>query len=139
MLFCEIFLRTIILKNMCEGLFLNFVLKETPIQMFSCEFCELFKNTYFVEDLQTAGYETLVRGSLFNKVSSLTAWRPLTVLERDCSTVISLWILWNLLGSLFCRTPPSNDFSHDVVCFLLLADKWGFQSKINLFGGAMLN
>ena len=75
---------------MCEGLFLNFVLKETPIQMFSCEFCELFKNTYFAEDLQTAGYETLVRGSLFNKVSSLMAWRPLAVLERDCSTVISL-------------------------------------------------
>ena len=26
--------------------------------MFSCEFCELFKNTCFVEDLQTAGSET---------------------------------------------------------------------------------
>ena len=33
--------------------------------MFFCEFCELFKDTYFVEDLQTAGSETPVRGYLF--------------------------------------------------------------------------
>ena len=31
--------------------------------MFSCEFCELFKNTCFVEDLQTAGSETPDRSS----------------------------------------------------------------------------
>ena len=37
------------------------------------EFCELFKNTYFVEDIQTAGLETLVPGPLFNKVASRTA------------------------------------------------------------------
>ena len=41
----------------------------------------LFKNTYFVEDLQTAGSETSVWGSLFNKVASVTAWKHLTVLE----------------------------------------------------------
>ena len=69
--------------------------KETPTQVFSCEFCELFKNSYFVEDLQTTGSETLVWGSLFNKNARVTAWRPLTVLERDSSTGISLWILWN--------------------------------------------
>ena len=28
--------------------------KETPAQVFSSEFCEFFKNTYFVEHLQTA-------------------------------------------------------------------------------------
>ena len=27
----------------------NFIKKETPVQVFSCEFCEIFKNTYFVE------------------------------------------------------------------------------------------
>ena len=48
-------------------------LKETPTQVFSREFSELFKNTYFVEDLRTAGSETPVRGSFFNKVASLTA------------------------------------------------------------------
>ena len=28
--------------------------KETPAQVFSCEFCEIFKNTYFLEHLRTA-------------------------------------------------------------------------------------
>ena len=31
----------------------NFV-KETPAQVFSCEYCEIFKNTYFEEHLWTA-------------------------------------------------------------------------------------
>ena len=28
--------------------------KETPTQMFSCEYCEIFKSTYFDEHLRTA-------------------------------------------------------------------------------------
>ena len=58
------FLRTLILMNLCERLLLNFTKKETSAQVFSCEFCEFFKNTYFVEHLQTAGCETPVPGSL---------------------------------------------------------------------------
>ena len=30
------------------------VRKETPTQVFSCEYCEIFKNTYFEEHLRTA-------------------------------------------------------------------------------------
>ena len=60
--------------------------KVTPTKVFPCELCELFQNTYFVEDLQTAG------GCLFNEVASLTTWGSLIVLERDYSTGISLWI-----------------------------------------------
>ena len=56
----------------------------------------LFKNTYFVVDLRMAGSETPIRGSLFNKVASMTAWKHLTVLERNPSKGIYLWILWNL-------------------------------------------
>ena len=40
--------------------------------MFPHEFCELFKNTYFVEDLGTAGSETPVQQSLFSKNSQET-------------------------------------------------------------------
>ena len=40
--------------------------------MFFYEFCELLKNTYFVEPLQTAVSETPMRGSVFNKVAILT-------------------------------------------------------------------
>ena len=31
-------------------------LKETPTQVFSCEYCEIFKNTYFGEHLRTPAY-----------------------------------------------------------------------------------
>ena len=53
---------------------------------FFLEFCELFKNTYFVEDLQLAGSEAPVLGSLFNKVASLTALTHLTVLETEAAS-----------------------------------------------------
>ena len=32
----------------------NFIKKETRLQVFSCEFCEIFQKTYFEEHLQTA-------------------------------------------------------------------------------------
>ena len=77
------------------------LLKKAPTQVFSCEFCKLLKNIYFKEHLRTAGSKTLVRGFLFNKVASLMAWRPLTVLERDSSTGIFLQILCNFKESFF--------------------------------------
>ena len=40
-------------KHLCRSLFFN---KETPTQVFSCEICEIFKNTYFVENLRTAAF-----------------------------------------------------------------------------------
>ena len=48
-------------KNICVGIsFLiklqpeicNFIKKETPIRVFFCEFCEIFKNPFFIEHLQ---------------------------------------------------------------------------------------
>ena len=40
-------------KHLCCSLFL--LKLQTPTQVFSCEYCEIFKNTYFEEHLQTAG------------------------------------------------------------------------------------
>ena len=46
-------------KHLCKSLFLlqpqacNFIKKETLAQVFSCEFCEISKNTFFTEHLQT--------------------------------------------------------------------------------------
>ena len=38
----------------------NFVKKETLAQIFSCEFCEVFRNTFFTEHLwTTASYDTI--------------------------------------------------------------------------------
>ena len=35
----------------------NFIKKGTPTRVFCCQICEIFKNTYFVEHLQTAAFE----------------------------------------------------------------------------------
>ena len=86
--------------------------------MLSLEFCELFNNTYFVEDLRTAGSETPVRGSLFNKVASLTTYTLLSVFERGSSTGVNFV---KFLGKLLCRTPPSNHFLH-VFSFLQMSE-----------------
>ena len=40
-----------------EELQLN--LKETPTQVFYCEYCEIFKNAYFEKYLQTAASDTI--------------------------------------------------------------------------------
>ena len=37
-------------KHLCQGLFFN---EETLTQVFSCEICEIFKNTFFAEHLWT--------------------------------------------------------------------------------------
>ena len=43
-------------KHLCQSLIFNkvvglFLLKKTVAQVFSCEFCEISKNTYFTEHL----------------------------------------------------------------------------------------
>ena len=43
--------------------------KETPAQVSSCEFCLIFKNTYFVEHLQTAASDGSPEASLKNESS----------------------------------------------------------------------
>ena len=49
-------LKSLFLKHLCQNLFLskiwspqacNFIKKETPTLVVSCEFCENFKNTFF--------------------------------------------------------------------------------------------
>ena len=42
--------------NNVSGLRPATLLKETPTQVFSCEICEFFRNTYFEEHLQTAAF-----------------------------------------------------------------------------------
>ena len=32
----------------------NFIKKETPTQVFSCKFCEIFNNTFFTEHLRAS-------------------------------------------------------------------------------------
>ena len=39
-------------KHLGQSLFFNFIKKETLAQVFSCEFCEIFKNIFFTEPLR---------------------------------------------------------------------------------------
>ena len=64
----EVFCKKGVLRNfakftgepLCESLFFNkvaggscnFIKKETLAQVFSCEFCEISKNTFFIEHLR---------------------------------------------------------------------------------------
>ena len=54
---------------------LQFYLKETPTLTFSCEYCEIFKNTYFGEHLRTTA-------SYFKKKNESAKWRA----QRALST-----------------------------------------------------
>ena len=48
-IFCKIHGKTPVLESLFffEPQACNFIKKETLVQMFSCEFCEIFKNTFF--------------------------------------------------------------------------------------------
>ena len=51
----EVFCKKVVLKNfakftgkrLCQSLFFNKVKKESLVQVFACEFCEIFKNNFF--------------------------------------------------------------------------------------------
>ena len=45
----------------------NFIKKETLAQMFSREFCEIFKNTFFTEHLRTtaSGVSNLIMSAIY--------------------------------------------------------------------------
>ena len=44
-------------KHLCQTLFFNKVSGLRPAQVFSCEFREIIKNSYFADHLRTAAYD----------------------------------------------------------------------------------
>ena len=44
-------------KHLCQSLFFKVIKKETLAQVVSCEFCKIFKNTFFTEHLWTTASE----------------------------------------------------------------------------------
>ena len=50
-------------QNSQENTFLNFVKKETLAQVFSYEFCEISKNTFFTENLRATASDFKLLGS----------------------------------------------------------------------------
>ena len=55
-------------KPLCQNLFFNKILKkETLAQVFSCEFCEFFKNTFLTKRLRTTAF-------IITKLFNLPVW-----------------------------------------------------------------
>ena len=105
------------------------LLNETSTPVFPCELCELFKNTYVVENLLTTGSETPVWRSLFNKVAILIGRRPSTVLERGSSLSISLWTLWNFYESIFAAHLVAATF-YMMLFFFRLSVRFAVSNQI---------
>ena len=49
-------LRQSLLFNKVVGRARNFIKRKTLAQVFSCEFCQIFKNTFFTEQLWTTAF-----------------------------------------------------------------------------------
>ena len=72
-------------KHLCQSLFFNkfagqacnFIKKQTLAQVFSCEFCKIFKNTNF--------YRTPLVGASKNSF----------IISYSCWTNIQFWTSWN--------------------------------------------
>ena len=86
-------------KHLCQSLFFK---KETLAQVFFCEFCEIFKNTFFTEYLwATASVvlrESLNTWELPSSQASIPKW-PFEYLEDDCKHNLAyflnfLWRRW---------------------------------------------
>ena len=47
----------------------NFIKKETLVQVFSCEFCEIFKNTFFLKEIYLFIYKSFLDIALLTLIS----------------------------------------------------------------------
>ena len=79
-------LRTTILKNICEGMFLNFLKRDFNTDVF-LSILRIIQEHLFCIGSTNGWFRNTSAGSLFNKVASLTNWRSLTVLERTVAQV----------------------------------------------------
>ena len=86
--FCNIHRKTPVLEPLCGLSSLQFYQKETSTPMFSCEYCKIFKNTYFEEHLQTTA-------SCFMK-KNRHSWR----LNNSSKKTLNQWKSMNLQ---FCK------------------------------------
>ena len=66
----RIFLKSIT-NFMGKYLYRSLIKKDTPTQVFSCEFCEIFKDTYFEEHLWTAAPKTIQKFTNKSGIKSL--------------------------------------------------------------------
>ena len=105
-----------------ESLFKNLLKKETLVQLFSCEFCEISKNTFFTEHLLQSWRLLLLFIDL-----SLTFLSPLCS-QLAIGTLYSVSLFYNLtnfydscsyLSSLLFLLPKTEFVSSFALCSVL--------------------
>ena len=85
--------------------FVKTFIKETPTQVFSCEICKMFKNTYFEEHQQA---------SVFNKVAGFAKYLR-TPISKNIYERLLLSIDLFPKGSIFCETLLYSEAATGVV------------------------
>ena len=107
--------------------------------MFSCKFCELFKNTCFVEDLQTAGFETpggSTRPEVFLEISENSQGNTcarasfLIKLQAGACKFIKKETLAQVSSCEFCKISKSTFFCRTPL--VAASDESGGVSSIKL-------
>ena len=103
-------------KSLCWSLFFNkvvalktcnFIKEETSTQMFACEYCEIFKNSVFIEHLRW-----LLLWGIIIIVGIRVSTPPQTPPHLSCQAPLklancpSLPFLGNAPSILVCREPP---------------------------------
>ena len=53
----------------------DFIKNETRVQVFSYEFCKIFKNTFFVEHLRRVASNDMIIVRFFCKICSSLKWK----------------------------------------------------------------
>ena len=73
----------------------NFIKKEILAQVFSCEFCEISKNTFFYRTPLAAAFGGKAYSNKLSSISSMNSLLLLIFLSRSNKTVIFLQNRWN--------------------------------------------
>ena len=72
----------------------NFILKESPTQVFSCEFCKIFKYTFFNEHIRwlllscTFLFKELPHTFYYKKTRAIISTRDIQVVESEFRILI---------------------------------------------------
>ena len=118
--------------------------KKTPIQVFSCEYWEIFKNTYFEEHLRTAASEVYSHQSIIGSahfmqlVSFYTGWKHQKTLDwfpRKCFFFTGAWMSSNVI-KVFAKVFLIHGFySANIYLFNFnnknTRKRWGNMFKVN--------
>ena len=100
----------------------NFIKKETVAQVFSCEFCEIFQNTFFIEHLRWLPPTMTVISNKLKKYFIIDIYSLASIPVRFIEIIRSTLFLANW-----------KDFKNDEKCFLFLLKSSFHSQDISIF------